>query len=71
MPSETMNIVLNGKPHTLDEGTTVTALLTRLDIAPIRVAVEINEEIVRRKDFQETTINDGDHIECVTFVGGG
>jgi len=69
--SRTMNVTINGKTETLAEEKTVTDLLERLKLAPIRVAVEINEELVSRRDFSETTIHDGDRIEVVTFVGGG
>lgn len=36
-----------------------------------RVAVELNREIVSRGLWAETTLNDGDHLEIVHFVGGG
>jgi len=66
-----MRITLNGKPETIDDRSTVADLLERLELAPVRVAVEINEEIVPRKTFGEAQIHDGDLIEIVTFVGGG
>ncbi len=66
-----MQAVINGKPQTVAEGTTVAALLERLELAPIRVAVEINEDLVPRRSFEATTIRPGDRIEIVTFVGGG
>jgi thiamine biosynthesis protein ThiS len=40
-------------------------------LQPVRVAIEVNRELVSRCDFAETTIRDGDRIEIVTFVGGG
>lgn len=36
-----------------------------------RVAVEINGEIISKSLFAETTVQDGDRIEVVSFVGGG
>lgn len=66
-----MLITLNGKPETLADGTTVAALLDQLQLAPIRVAVEINEELVTRREFPATPLRDGDRMEIVTFVGGG
>ena len=66
-----MQVSLHGKPHTLDEGITVAEMLSSLDLQPIRVAVEINEDIVPRKSFGDTRIREGDRIEIVTFVGGG
>ncbi|MBI3835054.1 MAG: sulfur carrier protein ThiS [Planctomycetes bacterium] len=66
-----MNVLLNGKPRTLTTEATVADLLLRMNMAPIRVAVEINEQLVSRKNFSETKIQEGDRIEVVTFVGGG
>ncbi len=66
-----MQITLNGEQETVDEQDTVATLLQRLELAPIRVAVERNEDIVPRKRFADTVIQDGDRIEIVTFVGGG
>ena len=39
------------------------------DIA--RVAVEKNMEIVTKKDYETTILQDGDCVEIVSFVGGG
>ncbi len=66
-----MQVTINGKKTTLTSPQTVDELLHALELAPIRVAVEINESIVSRKRFGETAVRDGDRIEIVTFVGGG
>lgn len=36
-----------------------------------RIAVELNNEVIRRTDWPETTINNGDKVEIIHFVGGG
>lgn len=36
-----------------------------------RIAVEINGEIISKSLFAETTVEDGDRLEVVSFVGGG
>ncbi len=66
-----MQININGSAKTIDHHTTVAQLLTTLQLEPVRVAVEINEDLVSRKSFEQTHIQDGDRIEIVTFVGGG
>ncbi len=66
-----MQIMLNGQPETVDDASTVSDLLRTLDLDPIRVAVEINEEVLRRSTFADTAIREGDRVEIVTFVGGG
>lgn len=66
-----MTIQLNGDPYDLPEGTTVAALLARLEIDPRRVAVERNFVVLKRDLYATTTIASGDQIEVVNFVGGG
>ena len=66
-----MQIILNGQPQTTDDGLTVADLLARHELEPIRVAVEINEDLVPRRAFGEKVIYEGDRIEIVTLVGGG
>ena len=66
-----MTISLNGEHHDLEAPLSISALLTRLQIDPRRVAVELNSEVVRRARYGETTIGAGDQVEIVNFVGGG
>jgi thiamine biosynthesis protein ThiS len=66
-----MQIILNGKTQAAGDGATVAELLVGLKLEPIRVAVEINEELVPRRAFEQVRLRDGDRIEVVTFVGGG
>ena len=66
-----MQITLNGQPATTSPGATVADLLGELDLAPIRVAVEINEDLVPRRAFADHALREGDRVEVVTLVGGG
>jgi thiamine biosynthesis protein ThiS len=66
-----VRISLNGEPRELPESTTVAELLTALALAPGRVAVERNREIVSRADHARVLLMEGDRLEVVTFVGGG
>ena len=66
-----MKIIYNGTPHEVDEGTTVAALLSRLELVPRYVAVELNEQVVPRARHAECHLQSGDHVEIVTLVGGG
>lgn len=36
-----------------------------------RIAVECNEEIVPKSQYETFIIHDGDSVEIVSFVGGG
>lgn len=66
-----MKIVLNGKEETLPDGLTVRELLDRMKVAPELVACEHNREIVRRKDYPNVRISEGDRIEIIQMIGGG
>ncbi|AKF48337.1 MULTISPECIES: sulfur carrier protein ThiS [Pseudomonas] len=66
-----MHIQLNGEPFELPDGETVAALLTRLDLAGRRVAVELNLDIVPRSQHVTTVLSEGDQVEVVHAIGGG
>lgn len=66
-----MRVELNGEPQELGEGATLLTLIEQLALAPERVAVELNRDVVRRADWPDTRLSDGDRVEIVHFVGGG
>ncbi|MCJ2369915.1 sulfur carrier protein ThiS [Pseudomonas sp. RGM 3321] len=66
-----MHIQLNGETFELPDGETVAALLTRLDLAGRRVAVELNLDIVPRSQHVTTVLSEGDQVEVVHAIGGG
>lgn len=66
-----MKVVINGEPHDIPAGLTVQALLRYLNVNEERIAVERNQEIVRRADWTTTHIEENDRLEIVHFVGGG
>jgi sulfur carrier protein len=65
-----MKIIINGESRTT-EPMSVLQLLEDLTIDPRRVAVELNREILPKADYGATSLNDGDELEIVHFVGGG
>ena len=66
-----MIITINGESREVPEGLTVSSLLDFLKLAPNRVAVERNRDIVSRAKWQETAVEANDSYEIVHFVGGG
>ena len=66
-----MQIVLNGEPRDVPDGLSVAGLLAHLGIRGERVAVELNESVVRREARNERLLSGGDRVEIVSFVGGG
>lgn len=66
-----MKIILNGEKKDIPDGITVIGLLEHLNIQHQRVAVERNEELVKKSAYAETVLNEGDALEIVSFMGGG
>lgn len=66
-----MTVHVNGEAREIPEGTTVDQLIQILALGPVRVAVEVNKELVIRKTWAAHALKPGDRIEIVTFVGGG
>lgn len=69
--STSIDVVINGQPRTLAEGSTVAQLIALLGLSGKPVAVERNREVVPRAQHPTTVLADGDRLEVVTFVGGG
>jgi len=69
--AEALQIQVNGLPRDFRSGSTVGDLLRELDLKTERVAVELNLEILDRKDFDLRSLSAGDRVEILTFIGGG
>ncbi len=68
---DAIHIHVNGEARTWRSGATVAELLQDLDIRTERVAVELNLEILDRAVFDQRSLNDGDRVEILGFIGGG
>jgi sulfur carrier protein len=66
-----IEIQVNGEQRGSQAGATVGALLRELGIKTERVAVELNLEIVDRKEFDQRELKQGDRVEILSFIGGG
>ncbi|RJQ22806.1 MAG: sulfur carrier protein ThiS [Nitrospiraceae bacterium] len=66
-----MRLKLNGTDSEVQDNLTVVDLLKSLHIEPARVAVEVNMQIIKKCNFNEYVLKDGDMVEVVNFVGGG
>ena len=65
-----IDITLNGEAREVPAGT-VSALLMALEIPREKVAIERNLTIVPRSAYDSVSLESGDRIEVVQFVGGG
>lgn len=65
-----MQVVLNGETHTVDDAVTIAELVTQLELTG-KYAVELNEAIIPRSEYQKAVLRSGDRIEVVQAIGGG
>ena len=66
-----MRVRVNGEDRELAEGVSVAALLESMELDVNGIAVALNMEIVRRGEYGDTQLSDGDEVEIVRAVGGG
>lgn len=64
-------ITVNGEPREGFDGVLLSEFLGRAGYETGRIAVEINGEIISKARWEEVFVKAGDHIEVVSFVGGG
>ncbi|MDU4938195.1 MAG: sulfur carrier protein ThiS [Clostridium sp.] len=64
-------IKVNGEFINGYEGKTLSEFLSNEGYEITRIAVELNGEIARKKDYQSIILKENDTLEVVTFVGGG
>lgn len=67
-----MQLKINGQSVETQNTPTVTELLTQQDVKmPEMVSVELNGRILKRSQFDQTQLADGDVVEFLYFMGGG
>ncbi len=66
-----MNIFINGETKELSNELNLSELLKHFSLPSERIAIELNKEVVRKKDWENITIAEGDKLEVIHFVGGG
>lgn len=68
-----MNVTVNGESREARPGMTVATLLRELGIASdaVGVAVALNGDVVRRKEWDAKSLSDGDRLEVIRATQGG
>ncbi len=69
-----IEILLNGEPERVQNRATLSDLLMTLDVDAETVqgiAVAVNEEVVRRSEWNERELHSGDEVDIVTAQQGG
>ncbi|RXK88942.1 sulfur carrier protein ThiS [Chlorobaculum sp. 24CR] len=67
----TIHITLNGQKRELPSGSSVADLLKLESADSLKVAVVVNEQIVRPDDRASHLLQKSDQVEILVFAGGG
>ncbi len=66
-----IKITVNGKIRLIKEKTKLSHLINKLKIPIKKVAIELNEEIMDKKNLNRIILKKKDKLEIVHFIGGG
>ncbi len=67
-----MKLSVNGKEDNFSDNLTVSELLVEQKVKmPEMVSVELNGQILKRAEFENTILSEGDKVEFLYFMGGG
>ena len=66
-----IKIKINGKINKIDDKTKLSDLVKNLKVPLKKVAIELNREIVDKKNLNKIKLKVNDTIEIVHFIGGG
>lgn len=66
-----MEITLNGKTQSVRTESSLLSLLEELGILSKAMAIAVNMQIVKKDQWAEYKLKEGDEVEILDFVGGG
>ena len=66
-----ITIKLNGKDTALENDATIGTLLDKRKMARELATVQLNDALVVREKFDQTTLNADDELEILFQMGGG
>ena len=66
-----IKITVNGKVKSIFDNYNISELVNDLKIPLKKVAIELNQEIMDKKNINKIVLKKNDKIEIVHFIGGG
>ncbi len=67
-----MKLIIAGTEKQVENNITISKLIELENVeTPQYVTVSVNDEFVSSESFDTQTLNDGDRIEFLYFMGGG
>ena len=66
-----MKLIVNGENQEVKENIKVGELLDKLGIREKTMAVAVDMEVVKKENWDEKVLQNGQKVEFLHFVGGG
>lgn len=66
-----VQILLNGETFEITDNCSIARLLEQCELTGQRLAVEINQNIIPRSQFESYCLANNDKVEIVRAIGGG
>jgi len=66
-----IKIIVNGKQIMVNAKFSIKNVIDKLKMPISKVAIELNREIINKKNINKITLSSGDKVEIVHFIGGG
>ena len=66
-----IKITVNGKQMQVIPKFSLKSLITKLKMPLNKIAIELNQKIIDKKNISRIQLKKGDKIEIVHFIGGG
>lgn len=67
----TMKITCNGETQEINPGITLIAFIRDLELNPDTVVAECDGRIIKRDEYEDLVLSEGNVLELIRFVGGG
>ena len=65
------SIELNGQSYIVEGDLRLTGLIEKLNLRRGRIAIELNQSVIPKAEWESVSLRPGDKVEIVNFVGGG
>ncbi|MES2519380.1 MAG: sulfur carrier protein ThiS [Bacteroidota bacterium] len=67
-----MTIFINDEPTEFEQPPTIIDILAKLQIFEVQgIAIAINDEVIRKADWQEISLNQNDRLMLIRATQGG
>jgi len=66
-----MKLIINGETQIVADAINISQLIEMLELQNKRLAVEVNQELIFRSDYDQHILQADDVVEIVQAIGGG